>query len=125
MVLDEYSMASHSGWDSQASLHSASVTATMSRLAPPEAPLSALQKALRFHWGVLLLICAVASIGFLMLYSVAGGDLDPWASRQITAPVSPRGTKTYLSCIDYKVSTNREGLMMITIPDRLRLACLQ
>ena len=56
----------------------------MSRLAPPEAPLSALQKALRFHWGVLLLICAVASIGFLMLYSVAGGDLDPWASRQIT-----------------------------------------
>ncbi|SFI41483.1 rod shape-determining protein RodA [Albimonas pacifica] len=55
----------------------------MPRLAPPEAPLSPLQKVLRFHWGLALLIAAVACVGFLMLYSVAGGDLDPWASRQM------------------------------------------
>ena len=30
-----------------------------------------------------LLIASVACVGFLMLYSVAGGDLDPWASRQM------------------------------------------
>ncbi len=56
----------------------------MARLVPPEAPLSALQKVLRFHWGVALLLAAVASVGFLMLYSVAGGSFDPWASRQMT-----------------------------------------
>ena len=55
----------------------------MARLAPPEAPLTPFQKALRFHWGLALLISAVACVGFLMLYSVAGGDLDPWASRQM------------------------------------------
>ncbi|MGM0583366.1 MAG: rod shape-determining protein RodA [Pseudomonadota bacterium] len=55
----------------------------MPRLAPPEAPLSALQKALRFHWGLALLIVAVACIGFLTLYSVAGGSLEPWAGRQM------------------------------------------
>ena len=55
----------------------------MPRLAPPEAPLSPLQKVLRFHWGLALLITAVACVGFLMLYSVAGGSLEPWASRQM------------------------------------------
>jgi rod shape determining protein RodA len=35
------------------------------------------------NWGLVLLLVAVASIGFLMLYSVAGGQWDPWASAQI------------------------------------------
>lgn len=54
----------------------------MARLAPPEAPLSPLQKILRFHWALALTLCAVAFAGFLMLYSVAGGSADPWAGRQ-------------------------------------------
>jgi rod shape determining protein RodA len=40
-------------------------------------------KLLDLHWPLLLAITAIASIGFLMLYSVAGGNLDPWAMRQI------------------------------------------
>ncbi|MFC3231495.1 rod shape-determining protein RodA [Marinibaculum pumilum] len=35
------------------------------------------------NWGLVLLILAVASVGFLMLTSVAGGEVDPWASRQL------------------------------------------
>ncbi len=31
-----------------------------------------------------MLICAVASVGALSLYSAAGGDMDPWASRHLT-----------------------------------------
>jgi len=42
------------------------------------------QKFFRFNWGLALLILAVAAIGFLMLFSVAGGDVNPWASRQMT-----------------------------------------
>jgi len=41
-------------------------------------------KLLRFNWPLALLVAATASIGFLMLYSVAGGSADPWASRQMT-----------------------------------------
>ncbi|MEM6489328.1 MAG: rod shape-determining protein RodA [Pseudomonadota bacterium] len=40
-------------------------------------------KLLRLDWGMVLLVGAIATIGFLMLYSVAGGDADPWASRQL------------------------------------------
>lgn len=34
-------------------------------------------------WGLVLLIVAVASVGFIQLYSAAGGDIDPWADRQM------------------------------------------
>ena len=40
-------------------------------------------KLLDLHWPLLLGIVAISSIGFLMLYSVAGGSLEPWAMRQI------------------------------------------
>ncbi|TVQ55615.1 MAG: rod shape-determining protein RodA, partial [Rhodobacteraceae bacterium] len=42
------------------------------------------RKLLRLNWGLALLLAATASVGFLMLYSVAGGAMDPWASRQMT-----------------------------------------
>ncbi len=44
---------------------------------------SILSKIGDFNWGLLFLICLVASIGFAMLYSVADGNWDPWASRQM------------------------------------------
>jgi len=42
-----------------------------------------LAKLLRVNWALVLLVGAIACIGFLMLYSVAGGSLEPWAGRQI------------------------------------------
>lgn len=42
-----------------------------------------LSKLLHFHWAIALLLTAVASLGFLMLYSVAGGSWQPWAMPQI------------------------------------------
>lgn len=42
-----------------------------------------ISKILHLNWAVLVLICAVASVGFLMLYSVAGGSFDPWSSAQM------------------------------------------
>ena len=42
-----------------------------------------LSKVLYVNWGLVLLLTAVASMGFLMLYSVAGGSMTPWADAQI------------------------------------------
>lgn len=42
-----------------------------------------LRKVLFVNWPLVLLITAVASVGFLMLYSVAGGDLSRWAEPQM------------------------------------------
>ena len=41
------------------------------------------RKILFLNWGLVVLITAVACVGFLMLYSVAGGDLDRWAQPQM------------------------------------------
>ena len=55
-------------------------------LATAERPrnLSIAAKLLRFDWSLLLLVCTLAGIGFLMLYSVAGGSMRPWAGQQLT-----------------------------------------
>jgi len=41
------------------------------------------RKIFFINWGLVLLLVAAAAMGFLMLYSVAGGQWDPWASAQI------------------------------------------
>lgn len=41
------------------------------------------RKILYMNWPLVLLLTAVAGIGFLMLYSVAGGSFSPWAEPQM------------------------------------------
>ncbi|AVO37630.1 rod shape-determining protein RodA [Pukyongiella litopenaei] len=42
-----------------------------------------LRKVLYLNWPLTLLLTAVACVGFLMLYSVAGGSFQPWAEPQM------------------------------------------
>jgi rod shape determining protein RodA len=42
-----------------------------------------LRKVLHINWPLVVLVTAVASVGFLMLYSIAGGKLDTWARPQM------------------------------------------
>ncbi|MFP1644297.1 rod shape-determining protein RodA [Pontitalea aquivivens] len=42
-----------------------------------------LRKVLYLNWPLIILLTAVACTGFLMLYSVAGGNLQTWAEPQI------------------------------------------
>ena len=41
------------------------------------------QKVFYVNWGLYLLITAVAAIGWLMLYSIAGGDISVWTEPQM------------------------------------------
>ncbi len=41
------------------------------------------RKILFVNWPLVFLLTAVASVGFLMLYSVAGGQLETWAAPQM------------------------------------------
>jgi len=41
------------------------------------------EKLILINWPFLLLIAAITSFGVAALYSVAGGALDPWASRHV------------------------------------------
>lgn len=44
---------------------------------------SGARKILYLNWPLVLLLCTVAGVGFLMLYSVAGGKLEVWAEPQM------------------------------------------
>ena len=41
------------------------------------------RKILHLNWAIIVLLAAVSGVGFLMLYSVAGGSLQPWAEPQM------------------------------------------
>jgi len=45
--------------------------------------LSVADKLLEVNWGLVLLIALIAAAGLAMLYSVAGGQFQPWALRQM------------------------------------------
>lgn len=53
----------------------------LSDFGPPEMTLQS--KILQLNWLLIFLICAIAGVGFVMLYSAANGDMNPWASRQM------------------------------------------
>lgn len=42
-----------------------------------------LHKILHLNWAVILLLASICGIGFLMLYSVAGGSMTPWVEPQM------------------------------------------
>jgi len=44
---------------------------------------SGVRKILYLNWPLTLLLISVAGVGFLMLYSVAGGSFSPWAEPQM------------------------------------------
>lgn len=41
------------------------------------------RKLLFLNWPIILLLCAISSAGFIMLYSVAGGAVNPWLEPQL------------------------------------------
>ena len=52
----------------------------LSEFGAPELTLQ--QKIFQINWLLIFLVCAIAGVGFAMLYSAANGDWQPWASRQ-------------------------------------------
>ena len=44
---------------------------------------SGFSKILYLNWPIVILICSIAGIGFIMLYSVAGGSFTPWLEPQL------------------------------------------
>ncbi len=44
---------------------------------------SGVAKVFYINWALILVLTAIAAIGWLMLYSIAGGDMDLWALPQI------------------------------------------
>ena len=55
----------------------------MNRISFANSEMRIVEKLGQINWTMVLLILAVAFIGFAMLYSAAKASFDPWASRQM------------------------------------------
>ena len=64
--------------------------------------MSILGKIRQIAWGQVFFLCIYATIGFLSLYSAAGGSIDPWASPQIIRFGFALGMLTAIAIIDIK-----------------------
>ncbi len=60
------------------------------------------EKIWQINWVLILLTCAVAGAGFAMLYSAANGNMDPWASRQVTRFGAGLGLMLTIALIDVR-----------------------
>jgi rod shape determining protein RodA len=61
------------------------------------------QKLREINWGLVVLVVVIASAGFAMLYSAAGGSLSPWAERQMLRFVVGFAIMIAVACIDIRV----------------------
>ena len=61
------------------------------------------QKVRQINWGLLALLTAIAGVGWLALYSAAGGSLDPWASRQMVRFAAGIGVLVFVALVDIRL----------------------
>lgn len=69
-----------------------------------------LRKVLYLNWPLILLLAAVCCIGFLMLYSVAGGSFQPWAEAQMKRFVLGMGVLFVVAMIPIWFWRNMAGV---------------
>jgi len=61
------------------------------------------QKFIDLNWFIVFIIVCVASVGFAMLYSVAGGSIDPWAKNQLIRFLIGLAAMIFIALIDIRV----------------------
>jgi len=68
--------------------------------------LSLSDKLLDVNWALILIIAIIATMGFAMLYSVAGGHFSPWADKQIIRFIIGLVILVVVACVDIRVWMN-------------------
>ncbi|MBU2962058.1 rod shape-determining protein RodA [Citreicella sp. C3M06] len=71
------------------------------------------RKILFLNWPLVVLLSAVASVGFLMLYSVAGGSLQPWAEPQMKRYLLGLGAMFFVAMVPIWLWRNLSALIYL------------
>jgi len=74
-----------------------------SMFSPRRVEKTILQRFLGLNWIIVFLNIAIAGIGLVMLYSVAGGSWDPWASRQMVRLVMGIAIMLIIAVTDIRI----------------------
>jgi rod shape determining protein RodA len=65
--------------------------------------LTLLEKVQRIRWMFVLVICATAAVGIVMLYSAGGGSAEPWAVKQLARFVLALVVMLMVSVMDIRL----------------------
>ena len=65
--------------------------------------LSIFRKILKFDWLLIFMIILLVCIGCLSLYSAAGGDWNPWASRHFQRSIIGFSLAFVIAITDIKI----------------------
>jgi rod shape determining protein RodA len=60
-------------------------------------------KLWHLSWGLVLLVCCIAAVGVLLLYSAGGGNWDPWASRHAIRFAMGFGVMLCIALVDLRL----------------------
>lgn len=69
----------------------------------PRSGPSIADKLLQIRWLFILAVCAVSGVGIAMLYSAAGGDMEPWAIRQLVRFIVALGILVVVAVSDIRL----------------------
>jgi rod shape determining protein RodA len=61
------------------------------------------EKIVAINWFIVLMICIISGIGIALLYSVAGGSMDPWAKKQLIRFLIGLGAMFFIALINIRV----------------------
>lgn len=61
------------------------------------------EKVWQMSWTLLILVCCIFAFGFAMLYSAAGGKLDPWAGPQLMRFIFGLGVIAVVAMVDVRI----------------------
>jgi rod shape determining protein RodA len=65
--------------------------------------LSVRDKLEAMNWSLVMFIGIIASVGFAVLYSAAGGDFEPWALRQMVRFMAGLVVLIAVACVDIRL----------------------
>lgn len=65
--------------------------------------MSPVEKIWQMSWALLFLVTCIFAFGFSMLYSAAGGSLDPWAGPQLARFVFGLGVVAVVAIVDVRI----------------------
>jgi len=65
--------------------------------------MSPVEKIWQMSWSLLFWVACIFAFGFAMLYSAAGGALDPWAGPQLARFIFGLGVVTVVAVIDVRI----------------------
>ncbi len=85
-----------------------------------------MEKTMAISWPFLFLVTVAASVGFMSLYSAAGGNWDPWAGKQLARFCLGLSVLIVAALIDIRVWMRMAYPIfgIVVLPRLLRLTAL-